>query len=760
MEKTPDSACEERCEPADNLKLDLAKVLAILKPGGVLAQHFNRFQPRVEQQSMMRSVVQAYESGALALIEAGTGIGKSMAYLIPAMLWAATTGERTVISTHTIPLQEQLISKDVPLLLKALGLEMQVSLVKGMNNYICLRKWGDAMDTLPLLPKQEADELLKIEPWVDQLYVEGKDGKTTSGALPILPSHSTWERISADRETCVGRSCSEYTRCPFVKDRQQAQKAQILIVNHHMLFSDLSMRSPDSPLEDGLLPGYARIILDEAHHVEEVARAHFALTLSQQEIFRLLSRMSGEKHGRLGLLRMRLTEWSVKKKGEFSPSIAVLQQTLQVDIPAQHHEVKTALTSFFLALDEYMRQRQQEDGETDTRGESRLRVLNSQLTWPMWTEQIFPAMKQAMEEINSFCATIEGLLKECRKLDDPTFDEKTQGVRYEIKEYLGRLTHISNGLSCMQKPFNEQEYVRWVYKMRFAHTQDVGLVEAPLDMVQVLRERLFKPMRTVVLCSATLTTDGHFAFLRGKLGLNKEHTGTRPILEERHLSPFAYGTQALFAIPSDLPEPTSPDFLQSAVEAIWQALEASRGNALVLFTSYKMLLAAYSALKQRCEARRFPLLRQGQSSRSALLEALRQDDHSILFATYSFWEGVDVVGEALRCVMIVKLPFPVPNDPLFQAQSERLFAQGKNPFMELSLPMAMMRFTQGFGRLIRNQRDRGCVLCFDTRLVTRQYGTRFLSMLPRCKQVIEPSNAVWEAMRTFYRQTHYLTVAS
>ena len=266
---------------------------------------------------------------------------------------------------------------------------------------------------------------------------------------------------------------------------------------------------------------------------------------------------------------------------------------------------------------------------------------------------------------------------------------------------------------------------------------------------------LFHPMRTTVLCSATLTTDGTFDFLRGRLGLTKEMLA-RQILEERQLSPFAYATQALFAVPSDLPDPAAPEFFNAVVESIWRALEASQGNALVLFTSYRSA-CRFQRLKERCSARRFPLLRQGEASRSFLLEALRKNDHSVLFATYSFWEGVDIVGEALRCVIIVKLPFPVPGSPLFEAESERLRAQGKNPFMELSVPMAMIRFIQGFGRLIRSQRDRGCVLCFDTRLITRYYGERFLRVLPPCRQVLDKAETVWQEMVAFYRKTHYLT---
>ena len=257
----------------------------------------------------MQCVLDAYENNALALIEAGTGIGKSIAYLIPAILWAATTGERTVISTHTIPLQEQLLQKDIPLLMKALGLEMKVSLVKGMSNYVCMRKWSDEIDLVGTLPPQEADELLKMEPWVDALYTNSSEGSLSR--LPVLPSHATWERIAADRETCTGRACPEYAKCPFVKDRLQAKEAQILVVNHHMLLSDLAMRfspvfseKPEQQAEQpgqeqqdqGLLPPYVRLILDEAHHLEEVARDLFAGELSQRQTFRLLSYLSGEKH--------------------------------------------------------------------------------------------------------------------------------------------------------------------------------------------------------------------------------------------------------------------------------------------------------------------------------------------------------------------------------------------------------------------------------------------------------------------------------
>lgn len=736
--------------------LDPAKVLGVIGPGGLLTQRFPSFQPRTGQQAMMQTVLSAYERNACALIEAGTGIGKSIAYLVPALLWAAKTQERTVISTHTIPLQEQLVQKDLPFLLKALGLDLEVSLVKGMSNYVCLRKWGDVMDVVTTLPSKEAEELQKIEPWVDSVYTQ----KKSTGKLPIVPSSTTWELISADRETCTGRVCPEYTRCPFIQDRLQAKESQILIVNHHLLFSDLAMRLINEGNDDkNILPAYSRLVLDEAHHVEDVARDRLALQLSQRDTFRLLARLAREQHGPLAMLRSQFTQWTIQQKGEFSPQIATIYQRLQIEIPALHHDVVDALTHCFLGFERYMQTQSTVEESGEKRGEQRLRLRNKQQAEPVWQE-LFALMNRAVKQIQSYIASINGVLKECTEIADSAFDERTQSLRNQIKSLLGNLINTSDLLERMQKPFVEKDQVRWLYKISATGMYDVGLVEAPLDMVEALRSHLFEPMRTAVLCSATLTTDGNFEFLRGRLGLKTDQVGKRPVLEERQLSPFSYATQALFAIPTDLPEPTAPEFFDASVEAIWKALEASKGNALVLFTSYSMLLAVYSALQKRCAEKRFPLLRQGEASRSFLLEALRNDDHSILFATYSFWEGVDVVGEALRCVIIVKLPFPVPNEPLFQAQSERILAEGKNPFLELAVPSAMIRFTQGFGRLIRNQRDRGCVLCFDTRLVTRHYGARFLGTLPSCKRVIDKSSTVWEEMTTFYRKTHYLTLAS
>lgn len=738
--------------------LDHTKALSIIKAEGVLSKHFTAFQPRPGQQSMMQAVLNAYEKKAVALIEAGTGIGKSIAYLIPAILWAVATGERTVVSTHTIPLQEQLVKKDVPMLLKALGIEMQVSLVKGMNQYVCLRKWSHIRDTLPLLAPKEAGELLKLEPWVDHLYTQGSSSK--GAVLPILPSNTTWELISADRDTCVGKKCPEYERCPFMQERAHAQKAQLLIVNHHLLFSDLKLRHQKPIEEGGLLPHYTRVVLDEAHHLEDIAREHFTEEISQRQAFGLLSRLSGETGGRLSLLRTQLSEWALKQKKQFPEGVAGIQHSLQVDMPARYFDVKEALTRCFLALEEHLHTQTRSAEEQlidDQLQEVRFRILNEHLTLPIWKETLLPLLKSATQELSSYCATLEGILKACKQLEAPGFDEKSQALRFEIKGYLMRLQDLAWTMKTAQEPVVKHEYVRFLYKTHQARRRDVGLVQAPLDMVKTLQTYLFEPMQTAVLCSATLTTDGNFAFLRSRLGLMQEQLKERCFLEEKQPSPFAYATQALFAIPTDLPEPGSNDFFEKSVEALWKALDVSTGNALVLFTSYRMLLAAYSALKQRCQTHGFPLLRQGDAHRSTLLEALRKNDHSILFATYSFWEGVDVVGDALRCVIIVKLPFPVPNDPLFEAQSELIREQGKNPFMQLALPLAMMRFIQGFGRLIRNQHDRGCVLCLDTRLVNRPYGKRFLDALPPVRQVLSGCEVVWEQMREFYRKTHYLT---
>ena len=302
------------------------------------------------------------------------------------------------------------------------------------------------------------------------------------------------------------------------------------------------------------------------------------------------------------------------------------------------------------------------------------------------------------------------------------------------------------------------ERVRWIEVQMARGAPYLTLIDAELDISQQMVDRLFIPFSTVVLCSATMTTNKQFDYIRGRLGILPELLGERPVIQNLYESPFNYSQQALLAVPTDLPAPHQPQFLQAAVDAIWNSVQASQGNAFVLFTSYGMLKMCHDLLARRFEEQGYHPMKQGDLSRQALIEQFKAVDRSILFGTDSFWEGVDVVGEALRLVIIVKLPFRVPSEPIFQARSQAIEAKGGDAFMEYALPGAVVKFKQGFGRLIRNRRDRGCVVCLDNRLLTKGYGRLFLNSLPPCQTLFAPSDEVRRQMADFYRRTYYLTI--
>jgi ATP-dependent DNA helicase DinG len=360
-------------------------------------------------------------------------------------------------------------------------------------------------------------------------------------------------------------------------------------------------------------------------------------------------------------------------------------------------------------------------------------------------------------EVEKYVTTLTGLLGEIQTLKSEHLSDTIKNSLVEIGAYGARLQENCQVLRRFLEPVIPQERVRWVEVNLSKGAPYLSLIDADLDVSKEMVDRLFSHMPTVILCSATLTTNRQFDFVKKRLGLTPELLGARSVIQNLYESPFDYSKQALFAIPTDLPPPIHPQFLQAAVEAIWKTIQASRGNAFILFTSYGMLKSCYDQLAEKMRGQRYIPMKQGDKSRQALLEQFKATDRSILFGTDSFWEGVDVVGEALRCVIIVKLPFRVPSEPIFQARSQAIQVKGGDPFMEYALPGAIVKFKQGFGRLIRNKRDRGVVVCLDNRLLTKGYGKLFLNSLPSCQTVYAPMDEVKQQMEEFYRKTHYLT---
>lgn len=740
---------EQSSHPPPLHGINVEQALKILQPDGILSRLLQGFESRDPQQKMMRDIIEAYNRSAITLIEAGTGTGKSLAYLIPAMLWAHQYNERTLISTNTIALQEQLIHKDIPFLTKALNLGVKAALIKGMSNYLCLRKLSEVREEFLLLPPDETKEIEKIEEWSSKT----NDGSRSDLSFAITPQ--TWERVCAESDTCNHKQCPHFDDCFFFKARRKASDAQILVVNHHLLFTDLAYRSDTDPKRTGVLPNYTKVILDEAHHVEDVATEHLSMRLSQLGILRTLGILASEKQGKLTQLKEKLDKYFRK---DTPKAVTGILSRMIIDLPGMRRDLLTQIANTFDTYMEFARSLQIRSGfqEDSVSGEIKLRVLSAHHNHPDWVSRVVPNTKQLIDSLTHYIQSLNSLENELRLLKDERLEEQTKSLRFDITAFATRLTKACEVLKSFIGAAPDTSAVRWIEVQSMRTGLNVNLVITELDIAPRLATSLFNPFSTIVLCSATLATNQQFDFIRKRLGLVKELLKPVDVSEHIYSSPFNFQQQALLAIPTDMPYPNSPDFIRAASENIWQAIQASRGNAFVLFTSYTMLRTCYQYLAERMAQHRYPALKQGDENRHSLLRKFRDTDRSVLFGTDSFWEGVDVVGDALRCVIIVKLPFKVPSEPIVQARSEAITAKGGDPFMEYSLPNAIVKFKQGFGRLIRNKRDRGCIVCLDTRLVTKDYGRQFLNSLPVCQQLIAPSTMLHQQMSEFYRKTHYL----
>lgn len=742
-----------------SLPLQSQKILKLIQEGGLLCRNLKRFEPRAAQQKMMANVIDAYNYDQIALIEAGTGTGKSLAYLIPALIWAARCHERTVISTNTISLQEQLIHKDIPQLLESLNLQLKVVLVKGMNNYVCLRKLEDAQGELALFQDENHEEIDKIDHWLKT----ATDGSRSE--LPFVPSSSVWDRVGAESEACLHNECPHYQQCYFYKARKQAQDAHLLIVNHHLLFADLMKRADtENYHETAILPSYKRIILDEAHHIEDIATEYFASRLNRLDLMKVLARLAVDKQsaspGKLSALREKIQLFFRKAPpGE----VALIINRLTIDLPALKHtlneKIHEAFDSFAQFIGKIKLPFQSKDELSSTQPEHKLRILNEHQKHPKWNEELIPHVQKLIESLKVYHQSINSVEIDLKLVDNEKLHEQTKSTRLDIQALANRLEGAVNHLNHFFSPLMSPSKVRWMESQNLKTLINVHLVDADLDVSRALAEFLFSKFPTIVLCSATLTSNQKFSFFRERLGLTPELLPGRILTENIYESPFDFSKQALLAIPTDMPPPNHPDFNEIAFENVWKAIEASRGQAFVLFTSYSMMQSCHEALKKRLEEYRYPLFKQGDDNRQSLLNKFKATNRAVLFGTDSFWEGVDVAGDALRCVVIVKLPFKVPSEPIIQARTEAIIERGGDPFTEFAVPHAIVKFKQGFGRLIRQKTDRGCIICLDTRLVMKGYGQLFLNSLPNCQKAFMNGSRLWPRIEEFYRQTYHFVKA-
>jgi ATP-dependent DNA helicase DinG len=660
-------------------------------PGGVLARAHPAYEFRRGQLQMAQAVEQALEEKRHLIVEAGTGTGKTLAYLLPVI----RSGKRVIISTGTKNLQEQLFYKDIPFLEQTLfgnhagaastaqeqapG-RLSVCYMKGRNNYLCRKKLYELTNQPVLSGLEEIEQYRAIAAWE----------KTTStgdrAELAELPEASAlWHKLDARADACIGQKCSEWERCFVTEMRRRGMESDIIIVNHHLFFADLAIKLQAEGAPDaGILPEAAAVIFDEAHELEDVAGNYFGISVSNLRVEDLArdveaslqhnKMMSASLSGALGSLRERSQFFfSLLPPGEGRFAFETRLEFLEEN------------GDEFLALNQAI-----------TRVGGELEAL------PQKPEEIFNFVRRAQELQVQLAFAMES---------------EDRNTVFWIERRGGRArTNSSQGNRNAKKT-----------KEGFSGRQNVFLQATPIDVGPILRECLWSKLECAVLTSATLAVGGGFEYIRQRLGLEHARESVLP-------SHFDYESQALFYVPPDLPDARAPQFITNAAERIRRLLEITRGRAFVLFTSYAQMNDIYQRLLGELE---FPMLKQGDAPKSALLEEFRLTPNAVLFATSSFWQGVDVQGEQLSCVIIDRLPFAVPSDPVVAARVKAIDAAGGNAFFQYQVPAAVITLKQGFGRLIRSLNDRGLLVLLDNRILKKQYGRVFIESLPNYKKTTD-----------------------
>jgi ATP-dependent DNA helicase DinG len=647
----------------------------VFRAGGALARALPDFEPRAGQAAMAERVARVFEDGGVLLAEAATGTGKTLAYLVPAIL----SRQRVLVSTGTKNLQEQIFFKDIPALRAALSVPFTATYMKGRANYLCLHRLDQLNENTG--PIAHDVFLPMVREWAGRTEIGDR------AELEDLPEDLPfWNEVSATAETCLGAECSRYEDCFVTKMRQRAAESDVVIVNHHLLCADAAVRKNAF---GEVIPACSHAVIDEAHQLEDIATQYFGFSISNYRL-----------------------EDLARDVERFARSGVISNPNARGDIDKGIDKLRTHARGFFNELAFAHRTNDR------LRGEERVRASDASLG----------ATREAAAYLAGALDVLEATLALTSSV--PAGTDPAPANPQDASQLARRAGEIRDEVRFLLRASDPA----YVYFVEF-RGKGIFLRAAPIDVSAIVRELLLERMRATVLTSATLTVDGEFNYLRTRLGIDAAD-------EIQLRSEFDFARQAILYLPPRMPDPRSPDFATAAGRQVIELLKRTQGRAFVLFTSYATLRAVQAIAEMALD---YPIFVQGTTPRSQLLKQFRETPHSVLLATSSFWQGVDVAGDALSCVIIDKLPFASPGDPITAARIDALRADGKEPFDEYQVPLAILALQQGLGRLIRHRRDRGVLAVLDPRIRTKGYGRRFLRSLPPAPVVYD-----FEAVERFF----------
>ncbi|WP_369715546.1 ATP-dependent DNA helicase [Leptotrichia sp. HSP-536] len=698
------------------IKIDVDKYFG---ENGAIHKNFGKFEVRREQYEMAKFIENSMNENKKLIVEAGTGTGKTIAYLLPTLLYAIENNLKVIVSTNTINLQEQLINKDIPLLKKIIDEDFNYQIVKGRGNYLCKRK----LYNIDVTEKETDTEEEKIEKNIIRNLIDWDKNVTGTGdrnELKYEISNSIWEKVNSEADMCKGVKCPYYSKCHFFSARKNVADAMLLIVNHHMFFADLAIRNQTGFYTNySILPNYDIVVFDEAHNIEDTARNYFTFETSKISFGRLMGHIYNRRvminSSNAGAIVRLMTYLNESLSSEEYEKVDELKEDVIAELNVFYDKGIDIFDKLIYLFSE----------NNDNR-EIKIKIDKQKMRSNKAFREVMEINSQFKESYGNLVIRINKFLN---TVSNYNLEDK-EGFLFEFSRYYERLKQYYKKFEFILEG-KEEGYVYWANVTTVR--PNVKLYATPFDISDELNDNLFTKMDRMIFTSATLAVDNKFDYYKKSIGLMKENR--RKIDERIVKSPFDYEKQMKVYIPEDALDPTNIEFMRDLTGFIEEAIKSTKGHCFLLFTSYSALNFLYNQLKSRFSEKEYTLIKQNDFPRHEMIEIFKNSKNPILFGTDSFWEGVDVQGEQLKSVIITKLPFKVPNDPVTEAIIENIRKKGQNPFNDYQVPQAVIKFKQGVGRLIRSKTDSGNIIILDNRIIKKIYGKKFLASLPRNKVV-------------------------